>query len=938
MEKRIKELAAVLICFGLGLMGWVSFGAEFEVLDKFSVDGYSEFRGTAAVPSGGFTVGSSTFVVKNGNVGIGTTAPGAKFVVNGNSVVGNPIAIPSNLIGGYMMAQFGKGGIIEGHDNTIGGEIDYGFNIYRADSGYTRVGANGTSRITMGGGSIVMNVGNSGVAGGAVTEITGIAVDSNGNVGIGVTSPGSTLYVNGDIYSSGPGNHTANLALNASGSSPNIQFHRAGYQDWFIGSPSNSADLGIAFGGTSSYALYLQSGGNIGIGTAGPTNKLNLVGGASGASDLATSQSAAAFYVQPKNTSGYGLAFGSGPSDFPYIQNVTIGGGASGNMTLQPYGGNVGIGTTNPTAPLDISVLSGSIITNWTERDVDTGVELDFTRKSDRNQRTLLSIYPAPSTSNEDIILGSTSGMWNSASLQTPGGRVYLNAGGNVGIGTTAPPATLTVVKDLTAGGGDATGFRLQTAIAQTGQVLFGGPSSTGDYAYWQSYKEGTSAGSRPLLLNPIGGNVGIGITAPTDNLDIFDGTASSADARIRSRTTSVSSSFGAVEGSNRFFIYSSGLEIMTHTNHPISFGTNITGGSATPNMVIAASGNIGIGTTNPTAKLYVLGSTYLSDLPTVSGGGSAFSGWGTGNGTWPPNIGSQIPYAINYHTGLAFSAHSAYGGLRFYNQGYPDINTSYLAMQITNNFVTMPGGHGDLAENYRISGAVQRGSMVSVDDSGANTAIASGPSRSSLIGVVSTKPGAVMDVDGGFQIGYTTKPTYVNEKAPLALIGAAPTLVTTQNGPINSGNAIGISSIPGFGAKMITAGNTIGKALERLDTQSACQPVSSVETINWPEDDGKNSKRPCFRLPDGTSVGKIMVAVNSAWYDPVAEIITADSSGNTGIGTTATREKLTVSGDVYAKDAGAGIILKESNGNACRRITVDSLGAISASSAFACP
>ena len=48
---------------------------EFEVLDKFSVDGYTEFRGSAAVSSGLFTVGGSTFTVKGGNVGIGTTAP-----------------------------------------------------------------------------------------------------------------------------------------------------------------------------------------------------------------------------------------------------------------------------------------------------------------------------------------------------------------------------------------------------------------------------------------------------------------------------------------------------------------------------------------------------------------------------------------------------------------------------------------------------------------------------------------------------------------------------------------------------------------------------------------------------------------------------------------------------------------------------------------------
>jgi hypothetical protein len=47
------------------------------------------------------------------------------------------------------------------------------------------------------------------------------------------------------------------------------------------------------------------------------------------------------------------------------------------------------------------------------------------------------------------------------------------------------------------------------------------------------------------------------------------------------------------------------------------------------------------------------------------------------------------------------------------------------------------------------------------------------------------------------------------------------------------------------------------------------CKTAASIERIEWPEDNGKNSKRPCFRLPDGTYVGKIMAAVNVTWYDP---------------------------------------------------------------------
>ena len=81
MKKGIKQPAVILILSGLNLAGAVLSAAEFEVLDKFSVDGYSVLRGSADIPGGGFTVGVSTFIVKAGNVGIGTTAPDANLQV-----------------------------------------------------------------------------------------------------------------------------------------------------------------------------------------------------------------------------------------------------------------------------------------------------------------------------------------------------------------------------------------------------------------------------------------------------------------------------------------------------------------------------------------------------------------------------------------------------------------------------------------------------------------------------------------------------------------------------------------------------------------------------------------------------------------------------------------------------------------------------------------
>jgi len=100
--------------------------------------------------------------------------------------------------------------------------------------------------------------------------------------------------------------------------------------------------------------MRISAAGNVGIGTVSPNGKLHVTGGTTNASNLATAYSAAAFTLTPKSTSGFSLAFGSGPSDFPYIQ-MSAAGSVASDMSLQPYGGNVGIGTTSPQAKLAVS-------------------------------------------------------------------------------------------------------------------------------------------------------------------------------------------------------------------------------------------------------------------------------------------------------------------------------------------------------------------------------------------------------------------------------------------------------------------------------------------------------------------------------------------------------------------------------------------------------
>ncbi len=117
----------------------------------------------------------------------------------------------------------------------------------------------------------------------------------------------------------------------------------------------------------------------------------------------------------------------------------------------------------------------------------------------------------------------------------------------------------------------------------------------------------------------------------------------------------------------------------------------------------------------------------------------------------------------------------------------------------------------------------------------------------------------------------------------PIAHLGEASTIVVVNPGEnIEVGEKIAVSAIPGVGEKVNKTGNVLGRALEGTSMWGTCQSVSSIASIAWPSDDGSNPTKPCFRLPDGKVVGKIMVFVDVSWYEQ-SETYTTQSITNSG-------------------------------------------------------
>ncbi|QKJ31065.1 hypothetical protein HQ865_15315 [Mucilaginibacter mali] len=113
----------------------------------------------------------------------------------------------------------------------------------------------------------------------------------------------------------------------------------------------------------------------------------------------------------------------------------------------------------------------------------------------------------------------------------------------------------------------------------------------------------------------------------------------------------------------------------------------------------------------------------------TKGAGVNDYYGWGktVNNLIDPrPNSSSGGAFIINAHQGLTFSAHSVYGGIRFYNQSYPGgpldpNNGATMVMSITGNNVgvgtTTPYGKLHVYQNtVDQPGLVIQGNCINVD------------------------------------------------------------------------------------------------------------------------------------------------------------------------------------------------------------------------------
>ena len=216
----------------------------------------------------------------------------------------------------------------------------------------------------------------------------------------------------------------------------------------------------------------------------------------------------------------------------------------TGNGTTAQYLRSDGDGTFTWATPTD----TNTIYTHpaYTARSIDTsGAQVIDVFTSDAigsvtnittRTLTLADLGAQAALTNPVTGTGTTNYISKFTGTSTLGNSLVYDNGTNVGIGTTTPTAKLNInytgygIADLTAtNGGAATNWNVNSSIllqgASTSNGLgFGVSGTANDRKSWiQSGHPQDIYGGYvgTLLLNPLGGNVGIGTTSPTQKLDV---------------------------------------------------------------------------------------------------------------------------------------------------------------------------------------------------------------------------------------------------------------------------------------------------------------------------------------------------------------------------------------------------------------------------------
>ena len=500
----------------------------------------------------------------------------------------------------------------------------------------------------------------------------------------------------------------------------------------------------IEFSVGGSTQFYLQGNGRMGIATAAPQDLMEIYSSNSGAlsalritneGDAANSAAGVSFYSDDSANGDFEMARvesllvdNTNGSEDAKLSFKTMKAGSLSSVMMLMETGSVGIGTDTPDEDL--------VVNNAAEAEVrvDGGtnsiLSLDANGDSDDSS---MQFQKDGTTVGSILYNHHSSGTSEQMEFSVNGTqRMYINGGGNVGVGTSAPQNRIDVEGSMVVGAS----YSGSTAAPAHGLLVEGdmgigttSPQSKvdveGNMAIGASYSGSTAAPTNGLIVE---GNVGIGESSPDQDLEVSN--AAEAEIHIDGGTNAVLSldANADANSSTLQFQKAGSTEGSIVYNHDSSDGSELmeftVGGSTT--VYFEGSGEVGIGTNTPANELDIEGSmaigTSYSGSTAAPSNGLIVEG-DSGFGTNSPEMRLQV-------TG---------GGLCVGSNAQCNSDNDTEGTIYANNS-TLQGA--DYAEYFEKEDDATAGDLVGLNPATGKVRVYQ--TGDQLLGVVSTNPGVV--------------------------------------------------------------------------------------------------------------------------------------------------------------------------------------------------
>jgi hypothetical protein len=858
-----------------------------------------------------------------GNVGVGTTVPGALLDVYGTGAYSS-ILVPRDTTANRPT---GVNGMIRYNTNTAafefyqnGGWVNYGTGSGGSVS-FPLLASPGTTPSSApsysftgntNSGLFSQSAGTMALVSGGTTAMTVVGA----NVGIGTTTPASKLEVTGDVTVTGGNvglNNSQYLTFKSTGGVAQSVLTVDGSNNSVLNSPTASVIL--KSNGTN--VLTATTAGNVGIGTTAPNGGLDIntsgtsssmivprdttanrpAAGVNGMIRYNTNTAAFEFYqagawVNYGTGSGGSVSFpllaspGTTPASAPsysfagntksglFSQSAgTMALVSGGTTAMTVVGGKVGIGTTSPAAALDVNGalnVSGNI---------DAGGYIAGTTLE------IIKTQPGAYTST-------------SASLSNPGGAEgYIWNTDN----TDADAAVFLLTAQNTAGK-EQTAY--MAAVSNTGATNYTPSIVIGQQTGSSAYNERMRIDSN--------GNVGIGTTAANGGLDIA--TTGTSSSIIVPRDTTANRPAAGVNGMIRYNSSTSAFEFY-QAGAWVNYGTGSGGGSVSFPLVASP------GTTPTSAPSYSftgntnsgLFSQSAGTVALVSGGTTALTAVGSNVA-----IGTTNPTSTSSNNALDVQVSDKSGWLQIENttstaSRNPGIwATNYANGQGGYPFIGVYTNNGTLASSAALGNGQMLGKVLFAGHDGASS------------------------YNGGAEISVFTSQAWTNTAHGSIMAFntvSSGTAALTEKMRIDSSGNVGIGTTSPGNTLEVYSGSTGTSNGITISGAGGANPNLNIRGSTWLAYASAGGSYSDFAgtgdaVLRSTSANVIITARNATGNilfgtgaaDTQKAVIT--SAGNLGIGSTGPTEKLDVVGNV--KLSGRVVPGVSTDSDALSALTVD--------------